>query len=190
MTNPLSGALVSASETGGLRRRVATLSSLSPLTATVANGASLAITGRVNSYYPVIGDNVLVLVDDDGAAIVVGKLTTVSNQWVYPALSSGYTQRGAPWTFLRYRFVDTMNAVWFYGEIVPPANPSGLLIFTLPVGLRPKTTQGFIIGARFPGPAGSPGPLPVCQVTSAGDVRAYDLNAPDSLIFSGFIALD
>lgn len=74
MSSSLAGALGSAAASGGLQRRVGTVSSLNPLRVTVANGAVLAATGRLASYTPVLGHTVLVLVDDAGAAVVVGRL--------------------------------------------------------------------------------------------------------------------
>lgn len=189
MSSPLAGALGVAAESGGMQRRIGTVSALNPLTVTIANGTQLAITGRLSSYYPIINHNVLVLVDDSGAAIVAGKLSIANSGWTYPALQSGWTQRGGGFVNMRYRLLENMNAVWLHGEVTPPAAPSGTLLFTLPAGLRPKYSQGFSIPSRWP-PGGTPGPLPVCEITPDGNVKAWDLASGGPVVINGFVALD
>jgi hypothetical protein len=57
----------------GLGRRVGTVTETSPLTVETATG-SLVATARLDSYTPVMGHVVLLLVDSKGAAIVAGRL--------------------------------------------------------------------------------------------------------------------
>lgn len=72
MTSPLALALVNASRTG-LNRRIGTVKTTSPLVVSSGFG-DIPITGRLSSYTPSAGDVVLILVDDGGAAIVLGRL--------------------------------------------------------------------------------------------------------------------
>lgn len=74
MSSPLSGALGAAADSGGLQRRIGTITDLVPLVVTLANGTELVATGFVKGQAGALGDSVLVLVDDAGAAIVVGSL--------------------------------------------------------------------------------------------------------------------
>lgn len=187
MSSPLSGALSVAAESGGLQRRIGTISSLSPLTATLANDTQLIVTGRLTSYYPIVGDNVLVLIDDSGAAIVAGKLTIAADGWIYPSLGAGFGQRGGAFANMRYRFIEAMNAVWLHGEITNGGSPNGQLIFTLPVGLRPKYYQGFPLAARY---NSAPNPTPVLEISTDGSVRPYDLAGGNAIVINGFVALD
>lgn len=57
----------------GLRRRIGTVTVTSPLTVETSSG-SLAATSRLSSYTPTVGHVVLLLVDDAGGAIVLGRL--------------------------------------------------------------------------------------------------------------------
>lgn len=72
MSAALALALTSASESG-LRRRVGTVKTTSPLVVTMAAG-DMPITSRLESYAPTVGHVVLVLVDDGGAAVIAGRL--------------------------------------------------------------------------------------------------------------------
>lgn len=74
MTSPLSAALTFASQSGGLARRIGTISSTNPLVVRLSTGALLPATGRLSSYTASVGHVVLVLVDDSGAAVVLGRI--------------------------------------------------------------------------------------------------------------------
>lgn len=74
MTSPLAGALVQASASG-LRSRVGRIKTTSPLVVTTSTG-DMRATARLASYTAVVADVVLVLVDDNGAAVVAGKLVS------------------------------------------------------------------------------------------------------------------
>ncbi len=74
MTSPLASALVSASDSG-LSRRTGVVKTISPLVVTTGYG-DITATARLDSYTPVVGHVVLVMVDDGGAAIVAGRLVS------------------------------------------------------------------------------------------------------------------
>jgi hypothetical protein len=72
MSGSLSTALTTASDRG-LSRRIGTVKTTAPLVVTTGNG-DISPTGRLSSYTPAVGNVVLMLVDDRGAAIVVGRI--------------------------------------------------------------------------------------------------------------------
>lgn len=73
MTSPLAAALSATSQ--GLMRRIGVVKTTSPLVITAGYG-DISATGRLESYTPVVGHVVLVLVDDGGAAIVAGRVVS------------------------------------------------------------------------------------------------------------------
>lgn len=73
MSMPLAAALTAASDSG-LKRRIATVKTTSPLVVTTATGVDLKATGRLASYTPTVGHVVMLAVDDAGAAVILGRL--------------------------------------------------------------------------------------------------------------------
>lgn len=67
-------AVLAVGMNSGLRLRVATVSVTSPLTVTTATGGDMLVTGRLASYTPVVGQVVLMLVNDRGSMVVLGQV--------------------------------------------------------------------------------------------------------------------
>lgn len=72
MSRALATALATASDSG-LRRRIGTVKTTSPLVVTTGAG-DISPTGRLDSYSPAVGHVVLMLADDRGAMIVLGRI--------------------------------------------------------------------------------------------------------------------
>jgi hypothetical protein len=71
VTSPLAAALSPSG--AGMDFRVGTIATTNPLVVNLPTG-SLRATSRLSSYTPVVGNVVMVLTNNSGAAVVLGRL--------------------------------------------------------------------------------------------------------------------
>lgn len=102
----------------------------------------------------------------DTEALVTDSLT-VTTSWNDLALQNGWTNRGAGFPKLQYRFI-TSDTILIVGEITPGTTVDNTVISQLPVGARPANAVQLISGRK------SAGARAVINIETDGEMRIFD----------------